>query len=157
MNRRLTELDGTTLLADEGMVITSEGGVARAAQFVPEAGENRIKLIQGVENPIGFAHRQQGVTKLEPKIHRLSEIVRTFRQFLQDYQCALEKLRSIGVCVKQVRLGACPLQVLERFIPDSTFFCMISEPLNMLIKASSCKHFECAGCARMQDHSSFPQ
>src|SRR5262249_44990214 len=71
----LTKLDGTTLLADPEMVSASECGVSRAAQLVPEAGENGIKLIQTAPNLVDLALRQQSVTKPEAKIHGLSEVV----------------------------------------------------------------------------------
>ncbi len=86
------------------MVIATECGVARVAQLVREAGENGIKLIQTVPNPISLAQRQQGVAKPEAKIHGLSEVVGSFRQFFQDCQGALEKARRVRVCIKQIRL-----------------------------------------------------
>src|SRR6516162_6329102 len=102
----LTKLDGTTLLANEEMVIASECGISCAAQLVPEARENGIKLIQTAPNPLSLTLRQQSVTKPEAKIHGLSDVVGSFRQFLQNCQRALEKARSVRVCVKRVSLVA---------------------------------------------------
>ena len=51
----LTKLDGTTLLADQEMMIASECRVLRAALFVSEAGENGVELIQRAQDPIGLA------------------------------------------------------------------------------------------------------
>src|SRR5215831_4543607 len=99
---RLAKLDGTTLLTDEEMVIASECGVSRAAQLVPDTGENGIKLIQTALYPIGLTLRQQSVAKTEAEIHGLSESVGAFRQFVQDCQRALEKARSVCVCVERV-------------------------------------------------------
>src|SRR5690348_10433594 len=100
------------------MLIASECGVLRTALLVAEPREDGVELIERPQDPIGLEARQQGVAKLEAKIHRLPEIVGGFRQFFQDLQRALEKLCSIRVGAKRVRLESRTLQVLERLIPD---------------------------------------
>src|SRR5262249_45355823 len=103
-NPCVTKLDGTTLLADKVMLIASECGVLRATLLVPEPCEDGVELIERPQDPIGLEARQQGITKLEAQIHRLSEGVESFRQFFQDLQGALKKPRSILVGAKRVRL-----------------------------------------------------
>jgi hypothetical protein len=120
------------LLTDEEMVIASECGVSRAAQLVPDTGENGIKLIQTALYPIGLTLREQSVAKTEAEIHGLSESVGAFWQFVQDCQRALEKARSVCVCVERVCPYARPLKILERFIPDGTSFRVISQPFGLL-------------------------
>ena len=56
------------------MMVASERGISRAAQFVAEGGENGIDLLQRAEDPIGLAQRQQGVTKLEAEVHGLLSV-----------------------------------------------------------------------------------
>src|SRR6516164_3177886 len=83
-NGGLGKFDGTTLFADQKMVIASVCGVLRTSQLVPEAGENGLKFIQRAQDPIGLTQREQGVTKLEANIHGPLEIVASLRQFLQE-------------------------------------------------------------------------
>src|SRR5207249_2828877 len=54
-NGGLGKFDGTTLFADQKMVIASVCGVLRTSQLVPEAGENGINFIQRAQDPIGLA------------------------------------------------------------------------------------------------------
>ena len=67
-NPSIAKLDGTTLLADQVMLIASECGVLRAALLVPEPCEDGIELVERPQDPIGLEARQQGVTKLEAQI-----------------------------------------------------------------------------------------
>ncbi len=145
-NARLAELDGATLFADHEMMIASERGVSRAALLVSEARENGVELIQGAQDSIGLRSSAAARCAARSEDPRpASRVSRVSGNFLQDRQRALEKARSIDVCVKRVRLEARPLQVLERLVPDRASFRVIGQPFDVLVEPSGGERFERVG------------
>src|SRR5262245_18751614 len=112
----------------------SERCMAGGATVIRQLYEEWFGFLEGLSDPLELAQHNQSVSKLEPEIDGVFESGSRSRKLLQDVKRLLEEVRSSGVSVEAVSLGACSLQVVKSHRPEPSLFRMLCHDCHVRIK-----------------------